>query len=786
MEQYDNNNYNNNNNNTLPDNTEEESASIVEVVREYARHWRWFAVSAAICLIIAGCYIFTAQRQYRTALSILINVERRSNVNVEDLSSALGMVASTNNLDNEIVILQSPDLMCAVVDTLNLQSSYFVKQRLRTIELYNKTPLSAALAGNDTISTANFYVKKNRNGFTVKGTYFILGNQIEFSKEIKNISEPIPLSNGTYIVLQLTGQPMEEGEKYYVQMRSTLYAAYSLVSRLSVEQTTKMASVLRISLEGSNAGKNAAVLAELVRQYNQMNINIKNEIAYNTAVFINERLKEIAVELGDAESSVVSYKQQHSITDLSTEAQLYVQQSGQNEQKLLDLETQLNVLAEIERFATTPSNHSSVIPNIGITDVSLSAVINDYNTKLLTSNVQMKGMTEENPAYIKAKQTVDNMRNSIIDALQTLKQSYKVRKQDLVKQMAQTRARVISVPQQEMGLLEKSREQQIKQNLFLFLMQKREETNLSIASTPNKARVVISPIERNAPVAPRKNVILLAALLIGLFIPFAVIYVMNLMRTQIRNRHDIEKLSSVSVIGQIAKNQTDTNIVIESTKITAIAEMFRSLRNNLNFIFKNHQNQIISVTSTTKAEGKTFVSANLAVSFAISGKKILLIGSDVRNPKLKEYFSFTNNLGLSNYLANEDDWHLYLNRFESNSNLHIIHAGTVPPNPNELLMSEYLKKLVDEARQEYDFVIFDCAPVGLVSDGYLVAAFADLTLYVVRESVTPKDSIYFINSQRAEGKLKNMYIVLNGSSLDGNYKYGYGKEYGYNAPAKQV
>jgi capsular exopolysaccharide synthesis family protein len=691
---------------------------------------------------------------------------------------------STNNLDNEIVVLQSPDLMRAVVDTLHLQDLYYVTNRLRKNELYNASPVFATVEGNDTISSVNFYVKKEENKFVIKGSYWYNKEEHDFDKTINNISEKIPLAQGAYISLQLSGKPMEDGEKYFVNTKNTLAVAYGLCSRLSVEQSSKQSSVLNISIRGNNSIKNADILLELVRQYNLMNFNFKIEIAYNTALFINERLKEIAVELGDAESNMVAYKQQHSITDLSTEAQLYVQQSGQNEQKLMDIEMQLNTILYIQRFVNNPANKNGVIPNIGITDVGLSRMINDYNTALLTNDVLMKGMTPENPKYIQLTQANENARSSIENMLYTLKQTYDVTKQDLTRQLTQSRSRIMSVPQQQMGLLGKEREQQIKQNLFLFLMQKREETNLTIASTPNKARIVVSPLGGSNPVAPRKNIILLAALIIGLAIPFAIIYIFNVLKTQISNRHDLEKLSNVSVIGQIAKNTTDTNIVVERTKVTAIAEMFRSLRNNINFIFKNHRNEIIVVTSTTKSEGKTFVSANLAVSFAISGKKILLIGSDVRNPKLKEYFSFTNTYGLSNYLAKEDDWHNYINKLDRENGLHIIHAGTVPPNPNELLMSPYLKKLVDEARAEYDFVIFDCAPVGLVSDGYLVGEYADLTIYVVREGTTPKDSINFINQQKAENKLKNMYLVLNDSSLDGNYKYGYGKEYGYNAPGR--
>ncbi|MCL1867933.1 MAG: polysaccharide biosynthesis tyrosine autokinase [Paludibacter sp.] len=765
----------------------EETLSFSEFIKDYVKQWKWFVISLVVCLIVAGCYLLIAQRQYSTRLSILIDVDRRSSASASAAQSMMNMSGvfnmSTNNLDNEMIILHSPDLMRIVVDTLHLESSYYIVQRMRKTELYNNTPILAQIINTDSaaiISSANFYVKKNKNNFKVKGSYYFKKDEIDFEKEINNISEKIPLSRGAYIELQMTGKPMEEGEKYFVNIRSALATAYGLCGNLGVEQSTKMSSILNVSLKGNNTGKNAVILRELINQYNLMNVNIKNEIAYSTAVFINDRLNQISNELGDAESNIVAYKQQNKITNLQTEAQLFVQQSGQNEQKLLDVETQLNIISYIQQFINDPANQKAVIPNIGVTDIGLSQMINNYNTALLQNEVQMKGMTQENPRYQQLAQSSENARSSIVNSLNTMKQTYNVTKNDLMRQLAQNRARIQSVPQQEMGLLGKDREQQIKQNLFLFLMQKREETNLTIASTPNKARIVISPLENTAPVAPRKNMILLAALIIGLLIPFAIIYITKLFKTQISSRHDLEKLSQVSIVGQIAKNTTDNLLVVEKNQATGIGEMFRSLRNNINFIFNNKTNKVIITTSTTKHEGKTFVSANLAVSYAFSGKKTLLIGADIRNPKLKKYFTFTKRDGLCNYLAQEDDWHNYLNKLDIAEDLHIIHAGSIPPNPNELLMSPMFGKLIEEAKSEYDFIIIDCAPVGLVSDGYLVAEFADLTLYIVREGVTPKDSVYFINQQKAENKLKNMYLVLNSSSLDGTYKYGYGKEYGYN------
>jgi capsular exopolysaccharide synthesis family protein len=314
-------------------------------------------------------------------------------------------------------------------------------------------------------------------------------------------------------------------------------------------------------------------------------------------------------------------------------------------------------------------------------------------------------------------------------------------------------------------------------------MQKREETNLTIASTPNKARIVVSPQEELAiPTAPKAKIVLLAAIILGLLIPFGIIYLHNLLNTKIQSRNELEKLSNVPVAGEIGeKTAEDGNIVVTIGRTDGVAEMFRTLRNSLNFVFNNDKNKIIVVTSTGKGEGKTFISANLAASYALTGKKILLVGGDIRNPQLKNYFSVIKPIGLTNYLSEEyATWRELVKPTNFNSSLFLMVAGPVPPNPNELLMSPRLKTFLEEAKAEYDLVVIDSAPVGLVSDTYLIDEYVDATLYAVRERVTPRDAVNFINIQKNEEKLKNMYLVLNSSKAHSqHFKYGYGKQYGY-------
>lgn len=760
----------------------DETTSITDIVFEYLRHWKWFIVSIFIFLTIGAIIILVTQKQYKSSLSILLNEEKGSKAGAAEFDlDALGLLSTTNNIENEVAIISSPDLMRSVVDSLNLQTVYYINKRFRKTELYTQSPIFVNLDSSEknTISDIEFYIIKEGNEYLISGIYVDDKIDQNINQKIQSLPTKIKLNEIVSLNIRLTGENIVDGEKYYVSINNITSTVSALCSTLSVSPTSKSSSVLNIALTGNNTAKGAAILRELVKQYNEMNVNIKNEIAYNTAIFINDRLKEISMELGDAEENVVDFKQRNQITDLNTEAQLFVQQTGQQEQKLMEVETQLNVISLIERFVNDPTNRYSIIPNIGISDIGLTQIISEYNNKLLNSEVQLKGMGEENPTRIRLAEDINNMRNNITGSLKNVKQAYNVSKQDILKQSSSTKSRVLSVPQQERGLIEKVREQRIKENLFLFLMQKREETNLSIASTANKARIIASPQVDIPPIAPKSKVIILSVLILGILTPVVVIYVINLFKTQIRSRNELEELSDVSIIGQISKNEIKDQIVVQYGFNSGIAEMFRSLRNNINFIFKHRANQVILVTSTTTGEGKTFICANLGMSYALSGKKILLIGGDIRNPKLKNYVNLGGKKGLSDYLVSDDSWRNYVNKSDLNNNLQVMVAGTIPPNPNELLMSPRLNTLLSEAKEEYDFVIIDTAPVGLVSDTYLINEHVDITLYVVRENITPKAAVNFINDQKEDEKLMNMYLVLNDSSLDSGYKYGYGKAYGY-------
>ncbi len=764
-----------------------ETSVVVETIYEYILHWKWFVLSVLLCLLTAVALILIKQKEYKPMVSVLLNEEKGRGKNSADLDlETLGILSTTNNIENEISILKSPDLMFRVVDSLNLQSTYFVKSRFRRTEIYGESPFRVehSIANPLSMDHINLSIQKNATSYTVSG-YYLNNQKEEFHIDVTDEVFPIGINipgDSLEIRIILTGQEVVDNEKYFVEIRNINSTTAHLCSSLHIAQTSKSSSILNLSLLVNNSGKGVAILKELIKQYNAMNVRTNNEIAYNTALFINERLVEIARELGDAENEVVDYKQKYKITDLDSEAILFIHQTGQNEQKLLEIETQLNIIGLVERFITDPSNKLSIIPNLGISDQTLEQIITEYNSKLLGNELLLRGTGDGSPARIRLTEEIDNMHRNILTSIKNVKAAYEISKKDILRLSSSTQSRVRNVPQQEKDLIEKVRQQKIKEDLFLFLMQKREKTNLAIASTANKARIVSSMQLNVSPIAPQSKTILIVAFVIGLLVPIIVIYLANLLKIQVKNKTELEKLSNVAIIGEICKNRMQEHIVISPNENSIISELFRSLRNNVNFVLKQQQNKIILITSTMSGEGKTFISINLSLSFALAGYKILLVDADIRKSKVKRYMGITySGKGLTDYISEEGtDWRKYICRNPDFKNFDILVSGTIPPNPNELLMNSKMHAFLKEARNEYDFVIVDTAPVAIVSDTYLLNDTTDITLYVVKENTTPKALITsFVNRQKTEEKLRNMYLVLNNTVLDNDYKYGYGKDYRY-------
>ncbi|MDU1889057.1 MAG: polysaccharide biosynthesis tyrosine autokinase [Dysgonomonas sp.] len=780
---------------TETDTIKEEEIDLRAIVFKYLRHWKWFIISAIVFLILGIFVYMKMDRKYDVTTSVLLKEDKGGAAGQKGSPlgglEELGLLSTTNNIDNEIAVFSSPNLMKQIVMKLDIYITYYENGLFRDTEVYKNCPFSVKLEDikpEDLKGEIKLKIKKvNDDELKVEGIYTIKKNEISFSQTLNSLPENINLPNnlGRLQIQKRTDIELEEeSDEYIVYIDNPQRVAYNLVENIQVSSTTKSSSVLAINLNVLNVSKGIDILTEMVKIYNANNVQENNEMALNTSNFVNERLDSMEIELRKIENEVVNFKKDQGITDLSTEAKIYVEQTAQLEERRTDVNTQIQVVELVENFIHNPQNNDKFIPNLGITDPGLAKVISEYNELLLAYQKLEKSTTQDSPSRIKTLSDLTNTKSGIQGAVNNVKKSLSISRREFDKQASQMSSRINSLPSQERGLLEINRQQQVKQALFIYLMQVGLETSITMASTSDKAKVIIDPIIPEYPVSPKRNIILLASLLIGLIVPIAIIYIKDLLQLNITSREELESLSNVTVIGEIMKKEEEDIVVVGRNKTTPIVELFRTLRNNIQFILDDPSKKVILVTSTVPGEGKTFVSINTAASFALSDKKILLLGMDVRNPKLAADMGFKKGAGLTSYLSgSEPEWKPMLTKVKEFPNMDILQAGAIPPNPNELLMKPALKQLLIEARESYDIIIIDSAPIGVVSDTFLLSSLADATVYVTRENVTPKNAVTFINEVHADNKLPNMYLVINGVELSknkGRYgRYGYGYTYGY-------
>lgn len=772
----------------------EHDTSIRDFLFKCLYSWKWFVLSIIICLIAGTLFYLCSQNEYLITSSVILKEDKNTTSKAGPMAQleSLGLLNTTNNIDNEIAVLTSPNLMRQIILNNQLYVTYQEKGLLKNTEVYNKCPYYVQLEnisplelkGNIEIS-----IKQHGGKTEIQGKYTYDREKYDIKTTLDKLPGTIDLPAGlgklgiSYRDNTTDQQSLERD--YIVSIANAQTVAYDYISLLNVSPITKSSSVLKLNLKVENVDKGIDILDDIVKIYNKNNVKDNSQMAINTSKFVKERMDTVELELRSVENQIVNYKKTQGITDVSAEANLYVQQTGLLEQKKIDIETQLKTIELVENYVKKAEDNQ-LIPNLGITDPGLAQIISNYNNLILDYGRLEETTNKDNPTRIRTLSSINNTRQSIIDAVNNVKKSMNISKSEINKQADLLGTKKGSVPNQERGLLEIVRQQQTKQALLLYLMQVEAETNITMASTADKAKVITDPIIPEHPISPKKKLILGFSFLLGVFIPIGLLYLKDFLQTKISNREELERLSKVSIIGEIMqkdKNNTET-IVVQSNNTSSIVELFRAIRNNIQFILNTSSKNVILVTSTMPGEGKTFVSINLAASYTLSNKKVLLIGMDIRNPRLASDIGFKKGVGLTSYLSgSENNWQSMLTNLKEYPNLDILQAGTIPPNPNELLMRPELKQLLSEARQVYDIIILDSAPIGVVSDTFLIADIADITVYVTRENVTPKNALQFINQVSEDKKLPDMYLVLNGVDFSkrtkGRGKYGYGQTYGY-------
>ena len=564
---------------------------------------------------------------------------------------------------------------------------------------------------------------------------------------------------------------------------------------LSIAPTSKTTSVAVISLKNSSLQRGQDFINQLLEMYNRNTNNDKNEIAQKTAEFIDERIDIISKELGSTEANLESFKRDAGITDLTSEAQIALAGNAEYEKKSVENRTQISLVNDLRKYLR--GNEYEVLPsNVGLQDAALIGAIERYNEMLMERKRLLRTSTENNPTIVNLDTSIRAMKANVQATLEGTLQGLMITKESLDREASRYSRRISNAPGQERAYVSIARQQEIKAGLYLMLLQKREENAIALAATANNAKIIDEAIADDIPVSPKRPMIYLIALVLGVGIPVGIIYLVELTKFKIEGRADVEKLTSVPVVGDIPltdeKNDKNGSIAVFENKNNLMSETFRNIRTNLQFMLDNDQ-KVILVTSTVSGEGKSFVSSNLAISLSLLGKKVVIVGLDIRKPGLNKVFQLSNKeRGITQYLSNpETDLMELVQPSDVNKNLFILPGGTVPPNPTELLARNGLDRAIETLKKNFDYVILDTAPIGMVTDTLLIGRIADLSVYVCRADYTHKAEYTLINELSFEKKLPNLCTVINGVDLKkrkygyyygyGKYgkHYGYGKRYGY-------
>lgn len=772
---------------------------------EYLMYWPWFVACLIVCLAGAWCYLRYQAPVYNVNATVLIKQGDKNKAGGQNSPLAamqdLGMLSMASNFDNEVEILQSRTLLKKVVNTLNLNITYKEKRSFGyPIQLYKDTPVQVWMSPEEADKLPSVLHVKLTYSPDGKVQADVLFNQAGKEQTVSKNFERLPgvlvTPVGTLTLSPKDSTTVKESRTVYATVITPTAAAASCKTRLSAEPTSKFTTIVRLNYNDTHIGRGKDFLNTLVALYNSDANDDKNEVASRTAEFIDGRIQIINQELGTTESELASYKQKAGLTDLSSDAQLALQGNAEYEQKRADNATQLRLVQFLKEYIDNPSNQMEVIPaNIGLADNALTSVIGQYNEMLTERKRLLRTSSENNPAVVNLDASIEATRKNVQASVNSVLKGLEITRNDLENQARKFEGKISNAPTQEKELLSITRQQEIKASLYLMLLQKREENAITLAATANNGRMVEEPLS-GGPVSPNSKTYYLLALILGIGVPVAVIFLRNLLRFKIESRADIEKITDVPVVGDVPMVDTKGNpIVVHENHNELMEEVFRSVRTNIQYMLQEGQ-KVILFTSTSSGEGKSFTAGNLACSFAFMGKKVVIVGLDIRKPGLNKVFQISHKeKGITQYLADPEHTDLLSLCQPStvSSNLYILPGGTVPPNPTELVARKTLDKAIEILKTTFDYVILDTAPIGMVTDTQLIARVADLSVYICRAGYTHKSHYELINELKKDHKLPNLCTLINCIDMDqrkngyyygygkyGKYgKYGYGKKYGY-------
>ena len=766
---------------------QEKDINIRELIKPYLDRWLWFVVGAFLALLGGYLFIKLSTPIYRTETTILVKDAKNNKLpegasGLFDLSGIGGM--NVNSIENEIEILKSKKLIEQVVKDLGLTVEVYQEDAFTKKELYKDTsPIIINVIGEK--KDASDEQKKLDILLEIKGNELILSSDKMPDVIRTTYNKTISLPNANIIIQKNPAYKGEKIEELLLKVYNTERIVNYYREILSIAPKDKDATVIGITLDLPIKAKTQDFLNKLVVVYNQDAINDKNSESKKTKDFIDERIAIIAKELGDVENEKQSFKTENQITDIATETKINLETNAQARARQLEVDSQLELTNALMDYLSKQGDYQILPNNIGLSDASAGNVINSYNQLIIERNRLLENSTAQNPVVIDITKKINSMRFSVMETLSKNRTGLQLERNKYLEEQGKLMSRISKVPTQEKLFRSIERQQQIKENLYLLLLQKREETQLSLAVTAPKAKIVDYAHSTEKPVAPKKLIIMLAALLVGIVLPFGIIYIRELLDNKIKTKHDIEKLSETVVLAELPKIRKGESDIVGRNDMSPMAEAFRILITNMNFMIpKKEKGKVVFVTSTIKGEGKTFASVNLALTLANPNRKVIIIGSDIRNPQLQRYDKNSRvYMGLTEFLYDENvTLDKVIHQSNMNPHLDVIYSGAIPPNPTELLTNGRYQVLLETLKPLYDYIIVDTAPLMLVTDTFLFADLADTTLYVTRSNYTEEKLIDFANKNIKANKIKNVGFVLNDVSKS---NLGYGNKYGYGYGAKE-
>lgn len=755
----------------------EQHTGLTQFFREIKKNWYLFGLSAGVFLFLAWLYVKYTPKQYQITSTLLLQEQQTSRGNSSsgdfgDLGSS-SLLGIKDNVENEAAILKSRHLAMQVVRNLQLHMKVFSGTGLRAREIYQEAPFEARISGysrGDSVKKCIYEVYAVNDS-----TYRLVCEEEGIDREVR-FGKPVPLTQYDF-VLDKKPEEVMGGGTYSVEVISEDAAASQLLSSYNVEFPDKNMTAVNMTLHYGHPEKGELILQALMNQYLLNHMHDKIRRADSTLVFIDDRLAGVADQLNEVEQEMEKYKSTNSITDIANQSRVLVDNATQYNNRLQEQETRLSVINELEQYLKNPDNPRVIPGSLTIQDASFNSSLSRYNELLLELERKSLSYTDSNPVIQNLNQQIQSVRSTLLSNIEAYKKEMELNTRELGIQNNTLIGQIQEVPEKERIYQDYARQRDLKQQLYVYLLHKREEAAIARNANLPVSRIVDDAKSSRSPVKPRKPVIYFMAFVLGMLLPLTYVNSKDLLYSKIKSESDIEKYAEVAIIGKIGHNRDAGKLVIDRSSRSLISEGFRSLRTNLQYALDFNQTNVIMVTSSMVGEGKTFLIWNLGSALALAGKKVVFMELDLRKPKLSKLMGIDNEFrGYSDYVTGNADINSIVKPCLFNENCYIVTSGPVMDNASELLLSPKLEHLIRELKTQFDYVVIDTPPVGLVSDALIIERFADMTIYVCRHNYTNKSQIEIANDLSRNAKIKNLHLVINDVNMKSDYGYAYGYE----------